>query len=101
MQVFRNCCIALTVDAMPVHFISLELLGNEIETIETVLGRDPKNSAMVDEQPVNLIIAQAGGILRIMSERLELSGFPVQSGNPVTEGADPNDARAVFHYGNH
>ena len=59
LLIFCDGHISLAAAALPVHFVSSELLCLGIESVETVVGCNPHDAGVINEQPVNLIIAQA------------------------------------------
>src|SRR5260221_6942348 len=52
---------------------------------------------MIDKKPMELVVAQAGGVAGIVPVTLESSSPPVEAAQPLAGGADPEDAGRVFN----
>ena len=63
-----------------------------METIQSVPGGGPERPVMVDEQTRDKAVAQTVWICRIVLVRLELSGPPVETEEPVAISANPEIA---------
>jgi hypothetical protein len=63
-------------------------------------GADPQGARMVFQQVVDLVVAEARGVVRIVAEVAELAGRAVEQVEAV-EGADPQPALAVFQHRPH